>query len=109
MTDQELLELVAAGERRGVEFKSQRPRTNRQHLAEVARAVLGMTNSRDGGLVLIGVSDTRQIQGLTTAEADTWRNADEVRASLAHYADPFVQVDVELRVIAATVTVEMAG
>ena len=35
------------------------------------------------------------------AEADSWRNADEVRASLARYADPFVQVDVEVMVIAA--------
>ena len=102
MTDQELIELVATGERRGVEFKGPRFRTNRQHLAEVARAVLGMTNARDGGLVLIGVSDTSQIQGLTAAEAETWRNADDVRASLAHYADPFVHVDVELKVIPAT-------
>ena len=101
MTDQELIELVAIGERRGVEFKGPRSRTNRHQLAEVARAVLGMTNKRDGGLVLIGVSDNHQIQGLTPAQADTWRNADAVRASLASYADPFVRVDTEVMVIAA--------
>ena len=60
-----------------------------------------MTNKRDGGLVLIGVSDNCQIQGLTPTEANTWQNADTVRSSLARYADPFVQVDAEVMVIAA--------
>jgi predicted HTH transcriptional regulator len=101
VTDQEIFELVAAGERRGVEFKGPRPRTSRQQLAEVARAVLGLTNTRDGGLVLVGVSDAREIQGLSAGDADTWRRADDVRASLARFADPFVQVDTELITIAA--------
>ena len=101
MTDQEIFELVAAGERRGVEFKGPRSRTSRQQLAEVARAVLGLTNTRDGGLVLVGVSDAREIQGLSAGDADSWRRADDVRSSLARFADPFVQVDTELITIAA--------
>ena len=100
MTEREIRELIAAGERRGVEFKGPRPRTNRQQLAEVARAVLGMTNKRDGGIVLIGVADNGEVLGLTEEQANTWRRPDEVRAALARFADPFVRVDIELVTIA---------
>lgn len=101
MTDRELLELIATGERRGVEFKSARPRTNRRQLAEVARAVLGLTNKRDGGLILVGVSDHGKIEGLNGADADTWRRPDDVRSAFARFADPFVRVDAELVAVSA--------
>lgn len=56
MTNRELIELIASGERPGVEFKNTRGREDKS-FAEVVRAVLGMANRRDGGIVIIGVED----------------------------------------------------
>lgn len=103
MTDEELAELIAAGERPGVEFKNARTRAD-QSFPEVVRAVLGMTNRRDGGVVIIGVNDDRTAPGVSAAQAQSWENADHVRQAMASYADPYVYVDVEVRTVAAAGT-----
>ncbi len=59
MTDQEFDTLLHRGyETNGVEFKGPGKRTDRAFLAQVVRAILGMANRRDGGLVIIGVEPT---------------------------------------------------
>ena len=77
MTDQELAELIALGhETRGVEFKGPGRSSNREVMAVVVRAVLGMANRRDGGRVIIGIEDNAAILtpvGLSAAELTTWR------------------------------------
>jgi hypothetical protein len=96
MNRQELLDIVALGERAGVEFKNARGREDR-NFWEVAKAVLAMANRRDGGLVIVGVVDHRTIDGLTDAQATSWGpEVDQVRTKLDPYADPFVFVDVEI-------------
>jgi hypothetical protein len=100
MTDDEFIELVAAGERPGVEFKNARARGD-QSFAEVVKAVLGMSNRRDGGIVVIGVDDNGAPTGLTPAQGASWQNADHVRQAVALFADPFVYVDVEVKTMAA--------
>ena len=72
-------------------------RTDRQLLAQVARAVLGMTNRRDGGLVIIGVDDGGNAVGLSDDQLATW-NYDHVAASLAEYADPYVSFALQVLV-----------
>lgn len=98
MDAQEFKELLAPGyERRGVEFKGPGPRSNRQLFAKVVRAVLGMANRRDGGLVVIGVQDNGGVLdpvGLDAAALRTWRY-DDVAAALATYAVPSVDFDLE--------------
>lgn len=100
MTDQEFAELLALNyERRGVEFKGPGPRSDRQLFAKVVRAVLGMANRRDGGLVIIGVKDSRGVLtpvGLNDADLATWKY-DDVADAIAAYADPSVSFELEIR------------
>ena len=100
MTDQELAELIALGhETRGVEFKGPGRSSNRQVMAVVVRAVLGMANRRDGGRVIIGIEDNAAILtpvGLSAAELTTWR-FDDVAARLSEYADPGVEFALEVK------------
>jgi len=95
MTREEFLDLVAAGEGPGVEFKN--PRGAADHnFWEVAKAVLGMANRRDGGLVLVGVADNRSIEGLSETQVASWENVDAVRQKLGPFADPFAYVDIQV-------------
>ena len=56
MTEQDFESLLALGhETNGVEFKGRGSRSDSAFLAGVIRAVLGMANRRDGGLVILGV------------------------------------------------------
>ena len=93
MTDEEFAKIIALGhETRGVEFKPPGPLSNRPLAARVVRAVLGMANRRDGGLVIIGVEDIDDVLnpvGLTDDDLATW-NYDDVADRLAAYADPSV-------------------
>jgi predicted HTH transcriptional regulator len=98
MTDEEFIELVAAGERPGVEFKNARGRKD-PSFKEVVRAVLGMANRRDGGVIIIGVDDNGTATGLTEPQRASWQQADHIRQAIAPFADPFVYVDVELKMV----------
>jgi hypothetical protein len=100
MTDEDFLELLSPGERPGVEFKNARARGDRSFV-EVAKAVLGMANRRDGGIVIIGVEDNGSAVGLDPVQRASWEQADHVRQALAPYADPFVYVDIEVKTIPA--------
>jgi predicted HTH transcriptional regulator len=95
MTDEELTELVEAGERPGVEFKNARARTDAS-FPEVVKAVLGMANRRDGGTVIVGIDEHGMATGLVATQAQSFENPDHVRQSIALYADPYVYVDVEV-------------
>jgi predicted HTH transcriptional regulator len=81
----------------GVEFKPPGPRTEAYLFASVTRAVLGMANRSDGGLVILGVKEAGSgllPVGLAPAELDSW-NYDDVMAALSGAADPFVSVSME--------------
>lgn len=93
LTQQDFQELLGRNhETPGVEFKGPGVRSDKQLFAKVVRAVLGMANRRDGGLVIVGVEDTgNQLNptGLSAAELDTW-DYDDIAANIATYADPSV-------------------
>ena len=98
MTDEEFAQILALGhETRGVEFKGPGPLSNRRLAAQVVRAVLGMANRRDGGVVIIGVEDNNNALnpvGLHADEVATW-NYDDVADRIAVYADPSVEFELE--------------
>jgi predicted HTH transcriptional regulator len=100
MTDEEFAQILALGhETRGTEFKGPGPLSNRRLAAQVVRAVLGMTNRRDGGRVIIGVEDNGGVinpVGLSASDLATW-NYDDVATRIAAYADPAVEFDLEIK------------
>jgi len=99
VTEQEFKSLLARGyETDGVEFKGPWMRTEKLFLAKVVRAILGMANRRDGGLVIVGVEDSnKEPVGLNDEQAASWLNYDDLSASVNEYASPSVRFDPELR------------
>jgi predicted HTH transcriptional regulator len=97
MTPDELRTAITLGrEQRGVEFKGPGERTDKAFLVKVVRAILGMANKPDGGIVVVGVDDdgtTLTPTGLTPAQIATW-GYDDLHASVSNYADPYVDLDV---------------
>lgn len=96
MTEEQFAQILALGhETTGVEFKG--PGSRRALLAKVVRAVLGMANRRDGGLVIVGVEESGSTlipKGLESDDLATWKQED-VTGALAAYADPYVEVHTE--------------
>jgi predicted HTH transcriptional regulator len=101
MTPEEFTALVAAGERPSVEFKGARARGDK-NFNEVARAVMGMANRRDGGRIFVGVDNSGKIEGLSAAQVDSWANSDSVQEKLAPCMQPRVYVEVEVVALAST-------
>ena len=98
MTGDDLTQLVARGyELRGVEFKGPGRRDDKHFFARVAKAVLGMSNNRDGGIIVIGVAEEGTLLsplGLSLEQLPTW-TYDDVLVGLSKYADPPANVDLE--------------
>jgi predicted HTH transcriptional regulator len=97
--EQEFESLLARGyETNGVEFKGPWIRTDKLFLAKVVRAILGMANRRDGGLVIVGVEESTRLEpvGLSDEQADSWMHHDDLLASVNDYASPSVRFDPEL-------------
>ena len=96
MTDQDLQQLLKLGhELPGREFKGPGRRTDKAFLARVIRAVIGMANRRDGGVVIVGVDPTTvEPVGLEEDQADTW-TYDALATNVNEYASPSVSFDFE--------------
>lgn len=93
MTSQEVLEqLLAVGnESPSFEVKGPGSLKDKPYVAKVARVAIAMGNRRDGGVVCLGIDDTKMtamLPGLDSAQAAEWADYDNVAAALAKYADP---------------------
>ncbi len=78
-----------------VEFKGPGSRRDNPLFGKVVRAVMGMANRRDGGFVIIGVTDHNGVLstiGLTGEQLATWRH-DDIADGLASHADPPISFD----------------
>jgi predicted HTH transcriptional regulator len=87
--DQLVRDLLAQGSESRVDYKTAKPapRDPRQR-AEFAKHVIGMSNRKDGGYMLIGVQDGTLVPiGLTEAEVTSW-DAAGVNSWLARFAAP---------------------
>jgi predicted HTH transcriptional regulator len=74
----------------GVECKAAAPITNDWVLRHVLRAMVGMSNLQDGGIVLIGVGESGNTlvpQGLNHTDLQTW-TYDDLASKAAPYFDP---------------------
>ena len=100
MTDQEFAVLLELGaEQRNVEFKGPGSISDKHLVHRVVRAILGMTNRRDGGYVIVGVDEVDG--GLAPVDVDARSITGWTRDTLADKAaplvDPSVDFDLELR------------
>lgn len=97
MDEQELLELVNRGhELLGVEFKSGGAFGNGLR-AKAIRAILALSNLRDGGTLIVGVAEqgvAATLVPLNAEQAATW-SADAVLAQVNRYADPPIDLRCE--------------
>lgn len=93
VSDKQIREYLSLGrEQSAVEFKSAGALTSPGLRGKVIRAMLAMTNRRDGGLVLVGVSENDGVptlDGLSEEDAATWKH-DHLADAVAEYADPRV-------------------
>lgn len=100
MTDEEFLLIAGrARESRNIEFKSGGPTRNDHLLRKVLRAVLGMTNNQDGGIVILGVDENlghAEFVGMTSEDAQTW-SQDSFGDKCANWVDPAVSVEIEMK------------
>ena len=94
-TDDNLVEsLLAGGETRNVDFKSANPwPSSKLEQAEVVRDILAMSNTEDGGFLLIGVDDkTGRATGITPDAAVTWEIT-VLGKACATYGSPPPRID----------------
>ncbi len=87
--DELVRELLARGSESRVDYKAPMSLPTDAHArAKLAKHVIGLSNRKDGGDLLIGVDDaTYSPIGLTEAEAKTW-DAAKVTSSLSSYSAP---------------------
>lgn len=98
LTDEEIAAILELGyEQRGIEFKAAGSRSDRAFLANVARAIIALSNQRDGGHLIIGLSEEgldSPHTGLTEEQLREWLSFDDVSDQVNAYADPPTQFQV---------------
>lgn len=98
MTEDELRELLEAGEetpRR--EYKQSRPFTDPVFQATLIRSILAMSNTRDGGHIIIGVEEQGNSYvptGMRQEDLNTY-DRDTIKDTVGEYADPYVDFSVD--------------
>lgn len=96
---EEIEDILRVGhETPGFEFKGPGARTDSYFFAKIARAALSLGNLRDGGYIIIGISDDNPgaLQpGLDEAQLVEWIDYDTVARKLAVYADPPLRFEIE--------------
>lgn len=100
MNREDLEALLSLGhEVRGVEFKapgefSDKSSANKDYVGRVLKAILGMANTRNGGIIVIGVSNSLEPLGLTAEQSATW-NQDHLSDAVRNHAEPPINFSVE--------------
>ena len=88
----------------GVEFKGPGKPSDSELFAKVVRALLGMANRREGGMIILGVTETGKggqssprfgPVGLSDEEFRLWMNYDDISQKINSYARPSVVFDLE--------------
>ena len=97
MDQQELKELILHGrEERNLEYKGHENWRDSNTKAKITKSVLGMSNIRDGGSIIIGVEQDGESfnpVGLTSEERDSFTQ-DGVSAYINEFADPYAEITV---------------
>jgi len=98
ITEERFVEIIKYnGEQPGVEFKCAGSMADKPFVARVVRAMLGMSNRADGGLVIVGIDDDRnsiEPAGVPPDYMATW-TFDALSDIVAVYADPMVRFQLQ--------------
>lgn len=91
---EELAALIDLGrEDRSLEYKESRPWDDFKN--QIAKTALGMANIRDGGTIIIGVSQRSGnlvAEGMSRNDIDTYE-VDDIQAYVNRFADPYVRLE----------------
>ena len=86
------------GESRNQEFKRTMNWDDDNTKYKIVKAILAMSNTRNGGNILIGIEETEEKRflgvGMTESDFDSF-NPDHVRDYLIRYADPPARIDIQ--------------
>ena len=100
MTANDLKDILEFGqERRNIDFKTSIPWNNRnkEFKAKITKTILGISNIRDGGNIIIGVDrnddDSYTCTGLENNVLNTYTK-DNIASFVDVYSDPYVNIDV---------------
>lgn len=89
---EKILELLeAGGETRNIEFKKTYDWGNPQHKAKIVKCILAMSNTKDGGNLILGIDDEKQgLDKLTGMEQEHYvkLNYDHIVVEVNKFADP---------------------
>lgn len=99
MTEQEFLDLVQLRkEGRHLEFKQSTPWRDAEFKAKLVKSILAFSNVRDGGAIVIGVTELDDgvfdLTGMEEAHEDTY-DEDTIKSVVAEYADPYAVVHLD--------------
>jgi predicted HTH transcriptional regulator len=98
LTKEEFESILQYGrETRAVEFKGPGSAGDLQQLATVIRAMLAMSNRRDGGRIIIGVAEqdgNTHLIGLNDDQLLSWSSHDTIADRVAAYSDPSVDFEI---------------
>ncbi len=93
---EELIAYVRHGrEERRLEYKEKLDWDTPSHKAKVVKAALGMSNIRDGGVLVIGVGNDGTPKGLKKEPASKFTH-DAVAAQVNEFAAPYAEVTVHV-------------
>ena len=102
LTEPELREALGLGhEQNGVEFKGPCEMRDRILFPRIVRAMCGMANRREGGRVIVGVSDDPprlEAVGLTETQLATWSH-DHLADAVAPYVDPRIEFSLQVHAV----------
>lgn len=89
-------------EERWLEFKQSMSWSDRASQARIIKAILAMSNIKDGGWIVIGKKEqddgTFINQGMTTDHFNSY-DSDQVKTVVNNYADPYTLIDIDKREI----------
>lgn len=83
-------------EERNMEYKQSTPWNEREFQAKITKTILALSNIRDGGHILIGISESNignfEKVGVIDEHFITY-NRDDLSSYISNYADPYVRFE----------------
>jgi len=101
VSEQDVKRYIEAGkETRHLEYKQSVSWKDTNAKRKITKSILGMSNIKDGGTILIGMQQQRDKsyfpQGVNRDDLSSFENEDEIKDFVSAYADPYVEFDIKI-------------